>query len=127
MRDEARAHVPRVRPGPDGAGQGGERCLICHRDSNDTVTRIPGAPGWRMPPWIMSWDGLDAVDICANITNPDVNGGRSLEALAAHIEHDHLIAWAFAPGAGRTPPPMDYETFKARVRAWIAGGASCPE
>ncbi|MEO1694520.1 MAG: Isoquinoline 1-oxidoreductase subunit, partial [Pseudomonadota bacterium] len=105
VRDEARAHIPRVRPADDGAGRGGERCTICHRDTNNTITRIPGAPDWRMPPYEMSWDGLEPADICVNIQDRRMNGDRDLEALRKHFHDDHLIRWAWNPGHRRSPPP----------------------
>lgn len=79
-----------------------------------------------MPPYLMSWDGLALTDICANIKDPQYNGGRDLEALHEHFKHDHLIAWAWAPGQQRSTPPMTYENFLASVAKWVSLGAPCP-
>ncbi|MGI9521607.1 MAG: hypothetical protein ACR2PG_08160 [Hyphomicrobiaceae bacterium] len=125
-RDDSRRHIPRVRPGRDGFGSGGEQCSICHRESNNDRTRIPGAIGWRSPPYSMSWDGLDQGDICDNIKDQAMNGQRSLDDLKYHFEEDILVKWAWAPGARRTPPPISYESFLTHIHTWLRSGAPCP-
>ncbi|MEL6873723.1 MAG: hypothetical protein AAFO62_13225 [Pseudomonadota bacterium] len=126
VRDDARAHIPRVLPGEDGAGVGGMQCVICHRDENNEMTRIPGAPGWRMPPYLMSLDGLDPADICDNLKDRDINGDRSLKEVIAHLKHDHLVRWSWSPGKGRSPPPISYSAFLRYANAWADADAPCP-
>ena len=127
VRDDARHHVPRVEPGTDGSGIGGFRCVICHRATNNTRSRIPGAPGWQQAPYSMSWDGLTAVDICDNIKDRTMNGGRDLADLKAHFEHDHLVRWAWSPGPNRATPPLAYDDFLAHVAKWVDAGGPCPK
>lgn len=126
IRDDSRKHIPSVRSGNDGTGVGGGRCRICHRQENNKLTRIPGRKGWRMPPYSMSWDGLSAADICDNIKDQSMNGGRDLAALKHHFIHDELVKWAWDPGANRTPPPIAYDDFINHVSVWIDNGAPCP-
>lgn len=127
VRDVARAHVPRVRPATDGAGRGGERCVICHRETNNRITNIPGAPDWKMPPYEMSWDGLEPGDICFNLKDKAFNGGRDLDALLKHFETSGLVQWAWKPGRTRTPPPLSYDAFLTHIRNWLSAGAPCPD
>ncbi len=126
VRDDARNHIPRVLPGEDGSGKGGMRCVICHRDQNNEFSRIPGAPDWKMPPYLMSLDGLDPVDICDNLKDRSINGNRSLKEVIAHLRKDHLVQWAWKPGSGRTPPPISYHAFLRYAEAWAKADAPCP-
>ncbi|MEL6299813.1 MAG: Isoquinoline 1-oxidoreductase subunit [Pseudomonadota bacterium] len=126
VRDDARKHVPKVLPADDGAGAGGMRCAICHRATNNAITRIPGAPDWKMPPYEMSLDGLTAADICDNWKDPAMNGGRSVGDVVKHLEHDHLVAWSWTPGEGRAKPPLSFDAFLAHARRWVEHGAACP-
>lgn len=127
VREDGRDHVPRVRPASDGTGEGGERCTICHRDNNNPISRIPGAPHWKMPPYEMSWDGLEAADICANLKDRRFNGDRSLAEVLAHVEKDAVIAWAWTPGSDRSTPPVPFDAFKERLARWISLGAPCAD
>lgn len=127
IRDGRRVHIPRLNAGNNGFGVGGHRCSICHRDDNTTLTRIPGVPGWRMPPYSMSWNGLEPGDICSNIKDKNMNGGRDLADVLHHLEHDLLVVWAWAPGKARQPAPFSHQEFIARTKDWISHGAPCPE
>ena len=126
VRDDARSHVPRVEPGKDGSGIGGFRCVICHRASNNERSRIPGAAGWKQAPYSMSWDGLSASDICENLKDRTMNGGRDLAQIRTHLAQDHLVQWAWKPGRNRNTPPLAYEELLAHVSAWVDAGGPCP-
>ncbi|MGI9423884.1 MAG: hypothetical protein ACR2PA_11865 [Hyphomicrobiaceae bacterium] len=126
VRDNSRKHIPSVRSGNDGTGVGGGRCQICHRDTNNELTRIPGRKGWRMPPYTMSWDGLGAADICDNIKDRSMNGDRNLKALKHHFVHDEFIKWAWNPGSKRSVPPVPYDQFIKNISVWLDAGAPCP-
>jgi hypothetical protein len=41
------------------------------------------------------------------------------------MANDHLVAWAWHPGPGRTLPPLDKPAFDEQVRLWISNGAPC--
>ena len=126
VRTGRRIHLPRLKIGDDGFGVGGNRCSICHSDENNLLTRIPGAAGWRMPPYTMSWNGLQPGDICENIKDKEMNGGRDLAGLIDHLEHDTLVIWAWSPGTPRQPAPTSHREFVDLTRAWVASGAPCP-
>ncbi len=126
IRENGRPHVPRVRAGNLGVGLGGHRCSICHRDTNNAITKIPGAAGWRKPPYSMSWNGLEASDICENLKDKQMNGGRDLAGLLHHLENDTLVTWAWSPGEALQSAPSSHQRFVARAQVWIDAGAPCP-
>lgn len=80
-----------------------------------------------MPPYEMSWDGLEAADICANLKDRRFNGDRSLAEVLAHVEKDAVIAWAWTPGSDRSTPPVPFDAFKERLARWISLGAPCAD
>jgi hypothetical protein len=124
--DRAALHDPPVARGPDGAGVPGMECASCHQDANAATARVPGAPGWRLAPRAMAWRDRSAAAICAQLVDRARNGGRTLPQLVDHVAHDPLVAWGWAPGAGRTPAPGSQAELAALVSAWIDTGAVCP-
>jgi hypothetical protein len=54
------------------------------------------------------------------------NGGKDFAKLLDHVEHEGLVLWGWAPGKGRTLPPMSHDKFVAAFKAWIDGGGACP-
>src|SRR3984885_8211630 len=87
--DMARLHQPPVQRGADGFGLPALRCPICHQAAN--FGGVPGNPIWHLAPHEMAWEGKTLSRICAQITDPAQNGGRSLETLVEHIGEDHLV------------------------------------
>ena len=124
--DEARLHQPPVFRGADGFGTAALRCSVCHREANFDPGHVPGHEGWHLAPVEMAWEGKSLAQICAQIKDPERNGGRSLQDLIEHIGRDGLVGWAWAPGAGRTPAPGTQEEAGALVAAWVQTGAACP-
>lgn len=134
--DNMEPHNPPVVRGTDnpdafGMGAAGMQCSTCHGDENVSYTgafgSIPGHAPWALAPITMGWVGLSATQICANLKNPDLNGGRSLDAVLEHHAEDGLVGWAWDPGKGRTPAPGNQEVFGDLTAAWIETGAHCPE
>lgn len=108
----------------------GLKCTTCHRGENqEELHSPPGVPGWRMPPdeTRMVFQGLSAGDLCARLKDVTKNGGRSLDALREHMEHDPLVLWAWSPGPGRTKPPITHDAFVTHVKGWVAAGGPCPK
>ena len=70
--------------------------------------------------------GRPLFEICAQLKDPDKNGGRSVDDIGTHVANDPLVLWAFAPGTGRQPAPGTHATFAALIRAWADSGAECP-
>ena len=124
--DLARLHQPPVARGEDGFGLPAMRCPICHQNANFDPGRVPGAPGWHLAPIEMGWEGKTAAEICAQIKDPERNGGRSLDDLVHHFETEHLVSWAWAPGHDRRPPPGTQQEVVALIAAWVKTGAVCP-
>mgnify|MGYP003676277272 FL=1 len=124
--DEARLHQTPVFRGADGMGLPAMRCSTCHRDANFDPADVPGHAGWHLAPAEMAWEGRSVSEICAQIKDPERNGGRSVQDLIAHIGDDTLVGWAWAPGKGRTPAPGTQKQAKALVQAWADSGAACP-
>ncbi|MBS7543804.1 Isoquinoline 1-oxidoreductase subunit [Ancylobacter oerskovii] len=129
--DDRHPHRPPIQAGESGMGVAGLNCHSCHRFKNTSlpgsrVGSIPGAEHWLLAPASMAWQGLTLGEICRQLKDPARNGGRSLADIHKHMSTDHLVAWAWQPGAGRRPAPGTQEVFGALIEAWIATGAECP-
>jgi hypothetical protein len=107
----------------------GLACTACHRATNNPFLHgPPGVPNWRLPPAAtpMVFEKKTPAEICAQIKNPAKNGGKTLDQLVEHMAHDPLVLWGWAPGPGRTLPPIPHAEFAAHAKAWVAAGAPCP-
>lgn len=127
---EARHHGFNVQRGTDGSGFGnaGLRCTTCHFSSNSSKLHgPPGAENWHLAPAEMVWWQKSSAEICAQIKDPERNGGRTLEEVAVHVRDDGLVGWGWAPGPGREPAPGSAEETFAALSAWAASGAPCPQ
>jgi hypothetical protein len=126
-------HQPTAFRGEANNGVPGLVCATCHSDRNFTLSvgeanygSIPGHPRWGLAPLEMAWEGKSVGEICRQLKDPMRNGGRSLALLQEHIAKDDLVAWAWSPGAGRTPAPGTQAQVGVLVQAWIEAGAECP-
>jgi hypothetical protein len=124
--DIRRLHQPPVARGDDGFGLPAMRCPICHQAANFERAGVPGNSGWHLAPREMAWEGKTLGEICAQIKDPDRNGGRSLEDIVHHVGEDHLVGWAWAPGGDRQPAPGTQAQAGALLDAWEKTGAVCP-
>ncbi len=124
-------HSPPVLRGADGEGVPGLECTTCHGPTNATFGTqsgsVPGIAGWKLAPREMAWQGYDLAHICRQISDPARNGRRSLDKIVEHMGTDHLVGWAWHPGAGRIPAPGTQADFGKLVRAWVDTGARCPD
>jgi hypothetical protein len=71
--------------------------------------------------------GLSPIAVCEQVKDPKRNGGKSVAQIVDHMAHDGLVAWAWAPGHGRTPAPGTQDRFAALAGAWARAGAGCPK
>jgi len=126
QRDAGALHDPPVTRGVADRGVVAMQCVTCHQDRNAELARIPGAPGWKLAPKSMAWLGRSPAQICAQMTDPARNGGRTLAQLQDHLAHDAIVAWGWAPGADRAPVPGTQAQLGALAQAWIDSGAACP-
>jgi hypothetical protein len=120
------AHDPPVTRGPADRGVVGMQCQTCHQDRNVEGTRLPGAKDWHLAPLAMAWIGKTPGEICAQLSDPKRNGNRTLAQVQEHLGHDALVAWGWAPGAGREPAPGSQAELASLFQAWIESGATCP-
>jgi hypothetical protein len=119
-------HEPPVVRGPEDRGVVGMECVGCHQDRNLELSRVPGAPDWRLPPQVMAWVGRTPDQLCEQLSDRGRNGGRSLAEVVDHVGHDAFVAWGWSPGADRPPAPGSQQEFAALMAAWVDNGAACP-
>jgi|GEM_PF-751723 len=106
----------------------GVHCSMCHASSpiGDGLAPLPPAdPMWSMPPASMAFEGRTESELCRQLTDPALNGGRGLTSLVEHIEQDHLLQTSWH--SGRTPPPLSHPDLVERFVTWAAAGGPCPE
>lgn len=128
--DDMQPHSPPVVRGEADFGAVGMNCSTCHSAENVELIAeagsIPGHEIWMLAPVSMGWQGLSLGEICAQIKDPERNGGKTLEEIHKHNAEDGLVGWGWHPGAGRAPAPGSQEIFGQLTRAWIDTGAACP-
>ncbi len=130
--DDLHPHNPPMVAGDSGHGPAGMPCFSCHGQANvptwgQDIKSIPGDPKWGLAPAEMAWQGKSLGAICAQIKKPATNGGRTLAEIHHHVAEDHLVGWAWSPGAGRVPAPGTQAQFGELIQAWIDTGAKCPK
>jgi hypothetical protein len=128
--DDAHRHTMNVTRGPADHGAPGLHCSTCHQSVNQAASGVPGAPDWSLAPMRMTWQGLNAGELCRALRNP-AKGAMTPEQMLPHFATG-LIRWAWAPGMNshgraRSIPPISYAQFVDVTRRWIASGARCPE
>ena len=125
--DAMTPHQPLAMRGLDGHGPvGGVNCKTCHGPANYDVAGVPGNPKWGLAPLSMAWQGRSIGQICRQIKDPKLNGGRDLLTLTKHFAHDDLVGWGWRPGGGRMPAPGSQKAMGELIAAWVDAGASCP-
>ena len=128
--DDRHEHMPPVWRAETGHLEA--NCSGCHSSRNFTLHEaatyrsIPGHPRWGFAPLSMAWEGKSVGDICRQLKDVQLNGGRDLAALQEHIARDDLVGWAWNPGEGRKPAPGSQQAAGELVQAWIDSGAECP-
>ncbi len=130
--DNLHPHNPPMVAGDSGHGPAGMPCFSCHTAANvptwgQDIKSIPGDPKWGLAPAEMAWQGKSLGAICGQIKNTATNGGRSLAEIHHHVAEDHLVGWAWNPGAGRVPAAGTQAQFGELIQAWIDTGAKCPK
>jgi hypothetical protein len=126
--DAGRRHNQSVMRGADDKGTAPMQCAACHQDSNSPDGYVPGASGWHLAPRSMSWEQARGdKDLCEGLLNKTRNGNRTAKGMVIHMMNDPLVQWSWAPGKGRTPPPIGQEDFHALLQLWESTGAACPK
>ncbi len=127
---DRREHMPPVWRGD--TGHLATDCSECHTDHNMTLHEaasyksIPGHPRWAVAPMSMAWENKSIGDICRQLKDVNLNGGRDLAQLQDHIASDDLVGWGWNPGEGREAAPGSQQLAGQLVKAWIDSGAECP-
>jgi len=126
--DKMLPHQPLVVRGEAGVGApGGLACTTCHHEANFDAARVPGNPKWQLAPIEMAWQGRSLGQICTQIKDPKLNGGKTMAQLVHHMAEDELVGWGWNPGGGRTPAPGSQKQFGELIKAWVDAGAVCPK
>jgi mono/diheme cytochrome c family protein len=120
-------HEPPVVRGSEDRGVVGMECGGCHQDRNLELSRVPGAPDWRLAPKAMAWVGRTPHELCEQLLDRKRNGDREPRDIVEHVTHDGFVSWGWSPGADRPPAPGSQREFVALVQAWVDSGAACPE
>lgn len=109
-------------------------CSTCHI-TGPAPGGAPHAPphaaiDWQLAPVEMEWFGRTSAQVCAQLSDPDRNGGRDWVGIAEHLRddaaHGGFVAWGFAPGGGREPAPGNLQSHIDDVLKWGAAGQPCP-
>jgi len=87
----------------------------------------PGAPDWRIPTpeMPMVFENKTPGELCRQLKDPAINGGRTIEEIIRHVTADPLVLWGWNPGEGRTMP-RSHDEFARKMKEWADNGAACP-
>ncbi|WCR00555.1 hypothetical protein [Paracoccus aestuarii] len=110
-------------------------CATCHITASTLESDPRQAPNamvdWHLPPVEMAWFGLTSGQVCRQLRDPAMNGGRDWVQIAEHLQedasHGGFVAWGFAPGGGREPAPFGLQAHIDDVLRWGAAEQPCPE
>lgn len=106
----------------------GLHCSTCHAavGAGDGLAPLPPADSiWSLAPKQMVFENRTPAQLCGQLTDPEINGGRGLTVLAEHIEQDHLLQTSWH--SGRPAPHISHEELVKRFETWGAAGGPCPE
>ena len=126
-----RAHGMNIRAGESRIGVETIPCATCHvTDLADRGNPKPHdaprvAAPWMLAPVEADWFGQSSETICTQLRDPDLNGGRDMTELAAHLDHDVILHWAWNPGGGREPAPYSLQEHVTDLLTWGVAGFPC--
>lgn len=130
-----RQHGMNIQAGESRIGAEHVLCSTCHttKDTDwDNANAVPHAAPrvameWALAPVEAFWFGQPSDQICAQLRDPDLNGGRDTIGLAEHLDHDVILHWAWNPGGGREPAPYSLQEHINDILAWGVAGMPCPQ
>lgn len=132
---ETRQHGMNIQAGESRMGIEALQCSTCHTTKNEdwgNANDIPHASprvamGWQLAPVEADWFGRFTEEICAQLRDPDRNGGRTVIELAEHLKHDLILHWAWSPGGGCEPAPYSLQEHVNDILDWGVAGMPCPQ
>ena len=132
---KARPHGMNIRAGESRIGAESLLCSTCHTtkaEDWENANAMPHAAprvamGWALAPVEAHWFGRTSEEICAQLRDPDLNGGRDVLEIAEHLGHDLILHWAWAPGGGREPAPYSLQEHVDDILIWGVAGYPCPD
>ncbi len=124
-----RPHGMNINAGESRIGAETLLCSTCHVERNDLNDLPHAAPQvamtWQLAPVEAEWFGKSSIDVCNQLRDPERNGGRDHLDLAAHLDHDLILHWAWNPGGGREAAPYSLQEHVDDVLAWGVSGFPC--
>ena len=106
-------------------------CQTCHSASEHVQDLPHAAPrvgmAWRLAPPEAHWFGRSSSQICTQLRDPELNGGRDFLMLAEHLNHDLILHWAWNPGPGREAAPYSLQEHVDDILLWGVAGMPCPD
>ncbi|SLN31548.1 hypothetical protein PSA7680_01522 [Pseudoruegeria aquimaris] len=132
---KARPHGMNIRAGESRIGAEHILCSTCHTTKDEDWSNANAVPHaaprvaaeWQLAPVEADWFGRSSVEICRQLRDPERNGDRDMLELAAHLDHDLILHWAWAPGGGREPAPYSLQEHVNDILTWGVAGMPCPE
>ncbi len=127
-----RPHGMNINAGESRIGAEYLLCSTCHayRETGlvDTPHAAPQvAADWQLAPVEAEWFGKSSIEICQQLRDPERNGGRGMLELAAHLDHDVILHWAWNPGGGREPAPHSLQEHVNDILTWGVAGFPCED
>lgn len=132
---KARHHGMNIQAGESRIGAEFLPCSTCHTTKDqdwDNANAMPhSAPrvamGWALAPVEADWFGRSTEQVCAQLRDPETNGGRDMTEIAEHLNHDLILHWAWNPGGGREPAPYSLQEHVNDILSWGVAGMPCPQ
>lgn len=132
---KTRPHGMNIRAGESRIGAEYVLCSTCHttkstdwENANNMPHSAPRvATNWQLAPIEADWFGRSSKEICEQLKDPARNGDRDFLALAAHLDHDLILHWAWKPGGGREAAPYSLQEHVNDILAWGVAGTPCPD
>jgi len=77
-----------------------------------------------MPPKAMAFQNRTSAQLCNQLKDPTVNGGRGFNGTVHHIASDHLLITSWH--SGRDTPHISHPELVQRFKVWGEAGGPCP-
>jgi cytochrome c553 len=105
----------------------GTHCSTCHAAlpvGEGVAPAPPADPIWSLAPKQMVFENRTPKQLCEQLKDPEMNGGRGFVDTTAHIANDHLLMTSWH--SGRAAPPIAHAELVKRFETWGKAGGPCP-